>query len=448
MTNYRNSKLIERYEDVVYELDTALDLNIANNAFQKKDGHKFFVDNSGETTPLDWYHARFNVDFKLVLLANGGNIAVNDHNGMVNSAHSFIKKLIVKMNGNDVYTCSEANHATNIKNLLEYSQGYVKSQGTNEFFYLDTNRHAQEVYDGYYAADHATAALRGHYRLEANYNKGFAARKALLGVSSIVNVEIPLNRYGFFQSLYLRLLPTSKIELEINLESDANLVWQAGANCRVVLTKFQLIIPRITFNTEGKTLFMTEYLNIEKAIKWNYLREEVSESDSTQQQNGSYRISTGINKPRHVFVFIINTANDNSQTANKFLYNTFNVVDDQTLNSCYLEVGTGREYPQLTYKPSTEPTRVFRDVLRYVHANSFFGSDTLLNRSNFNNIFPFIYFDLTKQPTDIKDGMTKLNFHYELSGATNATYKIYSLVLYEQDIELRKTDGKVVLRSM
>ena len=448
MTNYRNSKFIERYEDVVYELDSALNLNIANTAHQKKDGYKFFVDNSGETTPLDWYHARFNVDFKLVLLANGGAIAVDDNNGMVNSAHSFIKKLIVKMNGNDVYTCSEANHATNIKNILEYSQGYVKSQGTNEFFYLDTNRHANER--SYYVApgDYVVVNQRNHVLPDPNYNKGFAARKALLGTSSKVNVEIPLNRYGFFQSLYLKLLPTSKIELEINLESDANLVWQAGANCRVVLTKFQLIIPRIVFNAEGKALYMTEYLNIEKAIKWNYLREEVSESDLTQQQNGSFRISTGINKPRHVFVFIINDANNNSQTENKFLYNTFSVADNQTLTSCYLEVGTGREYPQLTYKPSTEPTRVFRDVLRYVHANSRFGSDTLLNRSNFNNIFSFIYFDLTKQPTDIKDGMTKLQFHYELSDATNAGYKVHSLVLYEQDIEIRKTDGKVVMRSM
>ena len=122
---------------------------------------------------------------------------------------------------------------------------------------------------------------------------------------------------------------------------------------------------------------MTEYLNIEKAIKWNYLREEVSESDAIQQQTGSFRISTGINKPRHVFVFIINTANDNSQTANKFLYNTFSIsTDPRKLTSCYLEVGTGREYPQLSYKPSTEPTRVFRDVLRYVYANSRFGSDT------------------------------------------------------------------------
>ena len=131
------------------------------------------------------------------------------------------------------------------------------------------------------------------------------------------------------------------------------------------------------------------------------------------------------------------------------MYNTFSIsTNPRNLTSCYLEVGTGREYPQLSYKPSTEPTRVFRDVLRYVHANSRFGSDTLLNRSNFNNIFPFIYFDLTKQPIDIKDGMTKLKFHYELSGATATTYKIHSLVLYKQDIELRKTDGKTVLRSM
>ena len=36
MTNYRNSKFIERYEDVVYEMDTALNLAIANNTHKKK----------------------------------------------------------------------------------------------------------------------------------------------------------------------------------------------------------------------------------------------------------------------------------------------------------------------------------------------------------------------------------------------------------------------------
>ena len=115
MTNYRSSKLIERYKDAVFELQTALQSNLENNAMQIKNNHTFVVDNVGETTPFDWYHARFNVDFKLQKLANGANVAANDHFGIVNSAYSLIKRFNVKMNGVDVYDCSDANQATNIK---------------------------------------------------------------------------------------------------------------------------------------------------------------------------------------------------------------------------------------------------------------------------------------------------------------------------------------------
>ena len=423
MTDYRNSKLIERYEDVVFELETALNTNVANNAHQIKSNHRFVVDNSGESTPFDWYNARFNVTFILKKLADGANIAVGDNNGIVNSSFALIKKMNVKMNGVDVYDCSEANQATNIKNLLEYSQGYSKSQGTNEFFYIDMSRTASE----------------------AN-NTGFLARKTLLAGNRGVNVEIPLNRYGFFGSLLGELLPNSRIEIKIDLESDDNLAWQAADNCRVVLTKFQLIVPRIVFNSDGKSLYMSKYLDTRK---WTYLRELVERGNSTRQQSGNFRISTAINKPRHVFVFIINDANDESQTANKFLYNTFAVsTDPRTMTNCHLEVGNGREYPEVHYKPNEEPTRVFRDVLNYVHANSDYSGDTLLNRSNLTNLFPFVYFDLTKQPTDIKDGSTKLTFKYTLSGRTATDYSVYALVLYEQDVEMKKTDGKLILRSM
>lgn len=157
---------------------------------------------------------------------------------------------------------------------------------------------------------------------------------------------------------------------------------------------------------------MKEYL---VSRQWTYLKEQIYKQNSTNQQSGEYRITTGINRPRHVFVFIINDANINSQTANKFLYNNFSVsTNPRTLTSCYLEVGNGRQYPEVQYKPHREPTRVFRDLLKYVHANSEYATDTLLNRANFGTIFSFIYFDLTKQPMEIRDGMTKLSFHYEL----------------------------------
>ena len=133
-----------------------------------------------------------------------------------------------------------------------------------------------------------------------------------------MNAEIPLNRYGFFEILHGELLPKSRIEIRIDLESDNNIAWRAGGNnCCVVLTKFQLIVPRIVFNADGKSLYMREYLNTRK---WTYLRELVERGNSTQQQSANFRISTSINKPRHVFVFILNDNDLETQTVNKFLY--------------------------------------------------------------------------------------------------------------------------------
>ena len=203
------------------------------SAHQSKTNHRIIVDNTGEATPFDWYHARFNVDFKLQLLADAGNVAANVQSGIVNSAFSLINKLDVKMNGVSVYDCSEVNHATNIKNLLEYSQGYAKSQLTNEFFYLDTVRNNE-------LNEFATAIVKAHANnartadndtinvigpRNNNYNSGFVTRKTLLVNNAVVNAEIPLNRYGFFERLYDELLPNTKIELNITLESDANLAY-------------------------------------------------------------------------------------------------------------------------------------------------------------------------------------------------------------------------------
>ena len=45
---------------------------------------------------------------------------------------------------------------------------------------------------------------------------------------------------------------------------------------------------------------MSQYL---KTHKWTYLRENIERSNSSRQRSGHFRISTGISKPRHAFVF-------------------------------------------------------------------------------------------------------------------------------------------------
>ena len=391
MKSFRDPKYVERYEDVIFDLETALNTTVANNANQKKDCYRFVVDNSGEVTPFDWYNARISLDFKVNLLANGGNITVNDHNGIVNGSYSFLKHFGIKLNGKKVYDCNDANYAVNIKNLLEYSPSYAEKTAYNECFFLDTFRNAEE-------REFEVSGTNQLAKRRATYNKGFALGKALLGTSSTVNTEIPLNRYSFFEMLpntFFEMLPNTRVKINFEIESDGNLIWQAGADCRVVITRMQLYVPRITFNSEGQSSYMSQYL---KNHKWTYLRENIERSNSSQQRAGHFRISTGISKPRHVFVFIINDANIDSQTANPFLYNTFSVsTDPRTLSNCHLEVGNGNEYPEILYTPTTDMTRIYRDVLKYDHKNNEYGEGSLLNISNFSALFPFLYFDLIKK---------------------------------------------------
>ena len=277
MKSFRTPRYLERYEDVVFELENQLNIREVNTQHQNRDGLKFVADNSGETTPFDWYNARLSVDFKVNKLANGANIAVNDTIGTVNGSSSLIKKMQVRAEGREVYDCDYANHCVNIKNLLEYNPSYAKSIGTNEYYFLDTSRHANgtkyarlNVRNA--AGDGQASAVDGD---NANYNKGFAARKVLLGASIKVNCEIPLNRYSFFEELQDRLLPNVRIEIQIEMENDKNLIWRgdaqadaAGTTYRLIITRLQLFVPRMTFNAEGQKLYLENYL---KPHKWTYL---------------------------------------------------------------------------------------------------------------------------------------------------------------------------------
>ena len=215
---------------------------------------------------------------------------MNDGNGTVNGSNTLIKKLSVTANGRQVYDCDYVNHCVNIKNLLEYNPSYAKSVGTNEFYFLDTSRNADgRKYTRRFVEHRRDAAdanvERGEILDDVNgdYNRGFEARKLLLGASAVVNCEIPLNRYSFFEELQDKLLPNMKIDLNIEFDDDKNLIWRReggadanGTSYRLIITRLQLFVPRLVFNSEGQKLYMENYL---KPYKWTYLKETVFTSN-------------------------------------------------------------------------------------------------------------------------------------------------------------------------
>ena len=325
------------------------------------------------------------------------------------------KKISFSINGREVYQCNSANHVVNIKNLLEYNTSYAETIASNEFYYLDTTNSPNKskyltrlVQHGRNSANYGWAPRLFFDNENTTYNEGFDKRKKQLRNSSIANCEIPLNRYSFFEALRDKMLPDSRFELNIEFESDNNLIWREGDDvCRVIITKLQLYIPQSTLIT--------------KMTPKSYLNEYVTNSTDLRQREGNFRITNEVTKPRHVFIFIVNSANINSQTANPFLYQTFNVANNRKLMRCYIKANEN-VYPNIHYKPSTEPSRVYRDAMSY-------GIGALLKRNNFESLFPFIYFKLPNLEDKVK-----LTFHYELGGELNADYTIFAIVLHEKNL--------------
>ena len=395
-------------KDLVFELEQPLIIPSDNN-YQNRGNLKFVVDGKS----LDWYNARLSMDFRLTKLT-GRNVIINDKNGIVNGASSFVKKISFSINGREVYQCNSANHVVNIKNLLEFDTSFAESVASNEFYFLDTtnspNRNKYLTRQVQHGRNNDNTGWTPRIFIEnenTSYNAGFDKRKKQLENSRILNCEIPLNRYSLFKALKDKILPDSRFELNMEFESDNNLVWRSGNDvCRVIITKLQLFIPQNTLIT--------------KMTPESFLNEFVTNSSYLRQKEGNFLITNEISKPRHVFIFIVNSANFNSQTSNPFIYQTFNVANNRKLTRCYLKANEN-EYPNIHYKPSTEPSRVFRDVMS-------FGNRTLLNRYNFETLFPFIYFKLPNLEE------VKLSFHYELSGETNADYTIFAIVLHEKNL--------------
>ena len=175
MKSFRTPRYLERYEDVVFDLENRLETNPNDTEHQNRDSLKIVADNSGETTPFDWYNARLSVNFKVDKSLNHAPIADTDTTGTVNGSYSLIKKIKVKAEGREVYDCDYANHCVNIKNLLEYNPSYAKSVGTNEYYFPDTSRKADRTkYSIAKVRNEAgNAEIDGVNGESEDYNKGF-----------------------------------------------------------------------------------------------------------------------------------------------------------------------------------------------------------------------------------------------------------------------------------
>ena len=430
--NFRQPKFVKRYEYNYYDLETPLNSNVANNVRQTKNNYRFEVDNSSEANPIDWYNAYLGVDFKLVTLADStvGIVAGTDADTKyctTTNGQTFVKEIQVECNGITVYNNTRANESTNVLSMLKYTKSYADTVGKDQFFFVDSST--------------GTAEPR---TAQALYNEGFAKRKILTDAAGENNISIPLNLYSYFAAFKNNLHPNLKINIKLALENDANIILK-NANApdsKVILTKLRLWAPKIIFNEEGLKAYLAEYL---KPKKWIYHKEhqEIKQSGAT---NDAFRISTGIRRPRHVFIWAVPTLSYNIQGANIFTFGLDAVGGNRGYARAQLAMNNSIFYPQLEFS-STEKSRLYRTLMSFSLAYNDVLSGPLIDRTNFKNLFGLLYFDLRNQGDDVKDSVVSLTFRYQLTGNPGGNYTLNALVLHEKEIELYTSSGKLLIKA-
>ena len=422
---FRASKYVQRNELIRFQLDNVIKIP-ANGQHQEKNGYKFTIND--RSSIYDWYNAYFEVQFKLQKLAGTAYIHdANDRITVINGAHSLTYHMMIKSAGKIVYDTNNLHKVTFVKNLLEYSDDYSRSVAKNSFWYLDT--------------DNTTA----------DTNKGFEARRLLTkeqvanAGAPDINVIIPLNRYGFFEELEDRILVPMQLEFNIQLQNDDELIYKGDAppaDGRVVINRFLLWVPKLTPRDSLYDEFIDNYL---KPSTWNYSREMYQVSGALRS-SGFFQISSSIDNVKSVFVYL-QRAKTNNASANPYIFDTYklNAADaNSSLTTCRLEYGNGIFYPETEYD-SESKVRIFNDLMSYSDKRTDYNSGTQLNLSNYNDLFPIIYFDLSYQADKVTRDPKQLIFRYKLNANSTANFHVHVIVLYNEAVVINKIGNEVVI---
>ena len=267
-------------------------------------------------------------------------------------------------------------------------------------------------------------------------------RRLLTADKEKVNVNIPLNRYSFFEELEGRMLPPMQLEFEIDLNPDAEMLYGAVDTTRLVIDRFYLWVPRI----QPKDALMSKFVSdFQKPSKWKYLREMYQRSDLTNT-SGDFRISASIDKVRYVFVYLQRNKS-NLMTANSYIFDTFKLNAgnaNSTLSSCRLEYGDGVFYPERDFD-SESKSRIFSSLMGYSWKKNDYNTGTQLNVSNFSTIYPLIFFDLSYQADGVSRDPKQLILKYMINTNDGDQFRVHAIVLYEKDVVVNKVGDQLVI---
>ena len=368
------------------------------------------------------------VKFKI---KKGAAVALDaaDITTLQNGLTSLFNRLVLRVNGSIVEDVNESNMVGLIKSILHYSDDYLKSVGSNGFYYKETGVGAIDGLAEYTNPSGEIVARN------ANYNDGFVQRFALSKESQLVCCALPLHELFGFCSVD-RIMKNCDISLEFTKASADASVCGAVANAYVEMEKISwwCSIQKPSVQVE---LALNAQLAAGVVSEWKFPFATGYESSSfpaltSGRQN--FRVSTTSERPLYAFA-MLHGATQSTQ------------LNNQVSNAGISEISVrmnGIQNPQQPYQPVknaageySDFARIYSDVLDYMQKDSDYSNGGTLLRNDWVNMTSLFAFDLRASPPSLTNSPIELTVDFTLDGTSNdVDTKLFICVVTERSVVL------------
>ena len=83
--------------------------------------------------------------------------------------------------------------------------------------------------------------------------------------------------------------------------------------------------------------------------------------------------------------------------------------------------------------------------MSYAHRKNDYNTGTQLSLSNYNSLYPLIYFDFSYQAENITRDPKQLIFRYKITGDAGDGFSVHAVVLYEETVVIDKVGNELVI---
>ena len=252
-----------------------------------------------------------------------------------------------------------------------------------------------------------------------------------------IQVVVPLKSIEFFSSLENILLPPTKIEITIDIESDAILLYKNTGvdNGKVTINNIYLCYEKLTLNAANKLIY-TKFLSTPQTIK--FYRESIYTQTSLKNREKNVILYETASKPREMFIWFSDTINRSDQDHDSFKLNT----SDLQIIIASVVINDNRHVPITPHNCVTHSINCYNELLKYL-TNKNRRESTFIDYELFKNKYMILYFDIKNNLIDVlRDSYCKIEFKYILKSGPVNKYSIYSLLLYEDSYNISLINGR------